>query len=83
MKKIDPAEFQRLNTLWLGGEQVDFFKFPHNSLAAVKQPDGSVRTGWIVGAWIEDDGLHYTIESDDLSGDFNCREEQIEVLKNP
>jgi phosphoserine phosphatase len=67
----------KLNAEWLAGEKIDALQFRYNTTVIATLSDGTILTGWIVGASVDGPEPVYTIEAQDGSGDIECAESTI------
>ena len=77
MTPQEQRAFREINKRWLGGQRVDGLAFLHNSTVEATLPSGERKIGWLVSAWFEGGVTMYTVEAEDGSGDYDCREELI------
>ena len=74
-------EFREKNKRWLSGQSVEGLRFLHDSIVAARLPTGEMKIGWIVSAWFEGGEAIYTVEAEDGSGDYHCKEDMIECIR--
>ena len=82
MNPEDRKRFAKLNRAWLAGEKISSLQFQYNSIVQVTLPDGTTKTGWIVGASVDGPEPVYTVEARDGSGDIECQESAVKKVAN-